>query len=590
MTHLETGVNWELMKFFSLILALLCSLPPALRADPVTDALSTIAQQHAADQAQVAALTAQVAQLKAAVPIVPPVKGWLGTNIAGNSLGGTDAKWIDLTHQAGGWYNTPETPAAAIATDQWGGKSISPASFNADGYPLVPAESLIQANGYPPADYAVSWAGSGTVEIGWVTKWIPNGSGNGGTITLGSANQQFKITIHKTDPANPVRQMRIVPVGTAANPTLYRAQYTALLAKFSCLRSMDAQSINTNDDIHWPDRVTPSQWCQTGQQHGLQGMALEYLVAMANEAHVDLWVNIPINADADYVAHMAQICHGVNGRVHVEYGNEIWNSTLGICAKTIQKLADDPVLAYGFDGTIVGGRITPYLDAAGKPKLGTDSLTRAARCAVERARANAVIFRAVFADRPGALKCVWAGQAAWDAWAKNGLEWEAAKYGNTIFDELAIAPYFVFNWKPGYFPATGGTVADIFSGVDLFLNNDLPAELDAHQKLAAQYRLSLVAYESGQHFYPQSDIQQQLNADPTGRNITDITYLAQLDPRMGTAYTKYMQVLHDRGVTLDMNYSFISPWSKWGYWGSWRSLADSNPRTAALLNECQRSN
>jgi hypothetical protein len=327
-------------------------------------------------------------------------------------------------------------------------------------------------------------------------------------------------------------------------------------------------------------------------------MALEYLVAMANEAHVDLWVNIPINADVDYVQHMAQVCHGCKKRVHVEYGNEVWNSTMPLCQKSILKLSDDPAGAFNYDGTINNGQVAPYLNDSGNPRLGTDSLTRAARCTIERARANAIIFRQVFADRPGALRCVWAAQAAWDAWARNGLEWEAAKFGNTagnntgrsVFNELAIAPYFIFNWKPAYFPATGGTLDQIFAGVDQFFANDLPGQLDSHAALAQKYGLKLVCYESGQSFWPGSDIQQQLVADPTGKSITDITYLAQLDPRMGTAYDKYFSILHAHGVTHCEHYTFIGSWNKFSYFAAWRSLTDVNPRTVSLLAECRRSN
>ena len=574
------------MKFSIIFLAFVSLLAAKVCADPVTDALSTIAAQHQQDQATIQQQSAQITALKAAIPAPQPApKGWLGTNIASNGYAGTDAKWADITHQATGWYNIPATPAAAILTDQYGGKTIAPAYFTADGYPLCPAQADIYPTGYPTGDYAVTWEGAGTISFGSAVKFAAGANGNSGTITISNLSQPVRIAVNP-DPKNPIRNLHIwcpgYGPGTANAALVYRKEYSALLGRFSCVRTMDAQDTNTNDDVNWTDRVTPNQWCQTGTNiHGLHGMALEYLVTMANEAHVDLWVNIPINASADYVAHMAQICHGCNGKVHVEYGNEVWNSTMPLCQKAILKVSDDPITAFNYDGPIIGGKITPYLDAAGKPRLGTDSLTRAARRTVEGARANAIAFRAVFADRPGALKCVWAGQAAWNAWAQNGLDWEAAKFGATIFDELAIAPYT--NSAPG------SSLDQLFANLNAWLDASLPGQLDSHQSIAQKYGLKLVCYESGQSFWPQSDIAQQLNADPTGKNITDITYLAQLDPRMGAAYDKYFSILHAHGVTHCEHYSFIGSWNKFSYFNAWRSISDSNPRTQSLLAEAGKS-
>ena len=57
---------------------------------------------------------------------------------------------------------------------------------------------------------------------------------------------------------------------------------------------------------------------------------LESIVELANEAHKDLWVQVPAMATNDYVTQLAQLIHQRLDpalKVYVEYSNEDWNSS-----------------------------------------------------------------------------------------------------------------------------------------------------------------------------------------------------------------------------------------------------------------------
>jgi fibronectin type 3 domain-containing protein len=93
-------------------------------------------------------------------------------------------------------------------------------------------------------------------------------------------------------------------------------------------------------DTAWADRVQVTDAYQAGlasRNTGgkqSQGVAWEYMILLANATHHDMWINIPVSADDDYVNQLAQLI--LNGNqytrgldkdlnVYVELSNEVWN-------------------------------------------------------------------------------------------------------------------------------------------------------------------------------------------------------------------------------------------------------------------------
>jgi hypothetical protein len=151
---------------------------------------------------------------------------------------------------------------------------------------------------------------------------------------------QNLLIVNLKNTAAGVKNIRIIRPGYPANTKqIFTTAYLRALKPFAIIRFMDFLSTNnyptwvgketTNYD--WSERRLPSDATQTdvGDKHGV---ALEYAAELANEENQDLWVNVPDNANDDYVRHMAALLHKLvkpNLRIYVEYSNEVWNWGFG---------------------------------------------------------------------------------------------------------------------------------------------------------------------------------------------------------------------------------------------------------------------
>ena len=127
------------------------------------------------------------------------------------------------------------------------------------------------------------------------------------------------------------------------------------LAHFTTIRTMQtgggASGKTTGLDTVWSGRTKPWSSQQASSEVGrVGGVAIENLIAMANQVNKDLWIHIPFLVDDDYIRKMAQVLRygsdGVNPYIseqtspvfaplkpnlnlYVEFGNEIWNGGAG---------------------------------------------------------------------------------------------------------------------------------------------------------------------------------------------------------------------------------------------------------------------
>ncbi len=127
---------------------------------------------------------------------------------------------------------------------------------------------------------------------------------------------------------------------------LFTNEFLTAMRKFKLIRGMDFVSANTNPQRIWSERTRPNFFGHPGDN----GQSWELLVALANAADRDVWLNLPVRADDDYIRKLAQLVkYGSDGnmpytsvqanpaypplkpglRVYVEYGNEVWNSGPG---------------------------------------------------------------------------------------------------------------------------------------------------------------------------------------------------------------------------------------------------------------------
>jgi len=112
------------------------------------------------------------------------------------------------------------------------------------------------------------------------------------------------------------------------------------------IRTMDFIEANRNPTTTWGERRKPNR---IGQGNEL-GQAWETMVQLANATNRDIWINVPVRANDEYILKLAKLFkYGSDGsepynsaqakpvypplkpsrKVYVEYGNEIWNSSPG---------------------------------------------------------------------------------------------------------------------------------------------------------------------------------------------------------------------------------------------------------------------
>lgn len=124
-------------------------------------------------------------------------------------------------------------------------------------------------------------------------------------------------------------------------PKLFTDDFLATLngINFSAIRFMVFTNTNGMDPLYpaatpWSKRKLTTD---AGQNPLLplgktDGGAWEYVISLANTVNKDVWINVPISADAGYVRHLAQLLKDSlksNLNIYVESSNEVWNTAPG---------------------------------------------------------------------------------------------------------------------------------------------------------------------------------------------------------------------------------------------------------------------
>jgi hypothetical protein len=321
---------------------------------------------------------------------------------------------------------------------------------------------------------------------------------------------------------------------------------------------------------------------------------LELIFELSNLLDADPWVAMPHWADDTYVAEFARLAHArlaPHLSVYVEYANEVWNTAypFNVYGNEIEGWAHD--------------RWPNVTDAEGGPVSGFDK--RMNYFGMRSAQICA-LWKEVWREEARRVRCVMGG-APWDIPTETALScpiYVAERQGDiphcaTQMDALAVAPYF-----GGYISdspnAEGGHFEQLLEwtqaddgGLDLLFYElrtgallqaafhqfgaiEAAAQIARNNKpLADRYRLTLIAYEGGQHLAPVSHLGttcvpwQQLPECAPARAIQELYIAANRDARMGELYAAYLEAWRAAGGTLLVHYHALGqPAYRFGAWGA----------------------
>lgn len=483
--------------------------------------------------------------------------------------------------------DTAETPLMNRAKlgGAWGIRSVQTISrswLNADGFPIVSAPNGDHWESNVPLDpvtgsgfdqtYVLRWKGTGTLDVGLaqITARDTN------RVTFTNQHGFVLVNINSTTASDPVRDISVVradqvaayDAGEQFNPSFVNR----VVKPFHSFRTMDWDLTNNSTETNWTDRQKPTD-------ANFTRMPLELEVALANEAGVDLWKNIPAQATDDYIRQTVSYIKAnlsPSLKLHLEYSNEVWNT--------------------GFTQTTWAGTQAQ--------NLWNISTWGATTFYGYRAAQMASIAWSVFGADSTQLKPVLAGWFSWtgtevrDAAA---LGVSKAKLGSiaSLFREYAIAAYFgdalgagfgneadraiVLDWAKD--PTTAGLDKAFqqleHGGLLAYQGSSLDDDKNIYEPVHAAWAkangLTMVGYEGGLAFY------YFLADQSTKATLTDFYNRLAADPRMGTLYTRWLNDFKANGGAFIEAYNDVGTISEFGPWGALPSIyAPDTPRFAAM--------
>lgn len=454
----------------------------------------------------------------------------LGINLAGIAWYNTELPFVDQFRMAGDWSLKLVHPPA-------GARPALKPKLDAEGWVTeVPEGAWAEAplagvSRLAAGEWTVLYEGAGRIELWGLIEDVRYASGRASFRVPAQKESLLWLRIWRTDPANPVRRIRVLMPGHAAsyarepwNPSLLR-RWSGVAA----LRFMDFMATNNSSLARWQDRPRPEHASFSGR-----GVPLEWLAELANRLGAAPWFCMPHLAEDDYVREFAALARRRLDpalKVYVEYSNEAWNTLFAQHRHAAQR------------GRALG--------------LAADDFQAALRYSAMRSAQIFRLWEEAFGGKQRLVR-VLGSQAVNPASAQTLLD--AAGGGA---DALAIAPYLALAPSPRGRP-TDEEVARwplerLFAELDLELAK-VERAVRANAALAARRGLALVAYEGGQHL---AGILGGENNDA----LTALFAAANRDARMGDLYRRLYQTWECAGGDLFCHFSSVNPSNKWGSWG-----------------------
>ncbi len=472
---------------------------------------------------------------------------------------------------------------------------------NQSGYPTEAARAVMWAP-YASGTYSVTWDGAGTFTFsdlgsGAFTKGPDQDGHHTGTLRY-VANSQISLNVQTP----PISNLHIMSPSTDYEPGhVFRRDFLRRLAPFSTLRMMDPLKTNSNTVIRWSERNWPDQFSAAKAN----GMPYEDIIRLANESGKDVWINVPVLADDNYVCRMARLFRfGEPGdrsdapcdpaapaappagavplssgiKLYVEFSNEIWNWAFPAVGSVFCMVWGVPDDRYNdppqFNATCPWG-ITAPTSAIGQAALANASLPwstnaweRTSQYVAVLTRRISTVFRTVFASAPDQVKVVLDAQCAnpeGDATSQLAFLRDAYGDARQTFDMMAVAPYLDLVAADGNQVTLSGSsqteqLNSLFANLNTSLQSTIASWLSRDKTVAARFGIPLISYEGG----------QGLN----GSAFQQLKQTAQDDSRMYDTTIALMETWK-RIVGTNALFNYYSFSNKRGEYGSWGALENA---------------
>ena len=485
-------------------------------------------------------------------------KSPIGSNLAGIADWATELPFIDIFKTSRDWISCKE--------GVWGDDRKLDLDANGWIRSLQPGQcaralALWDTNRFPAGNYTVLYEGDGDIvyDEGASNRFVAAESVPGRHIVdidPKRGNQGLLLTITRTNPDNPIRNIRVLMPGgvcteemtrwcDASNgcgeagscepfdknydKVIFNPYFIKEVQRYSVIRFMDWMATNDSKVSKWSERprLEDARW-------STHGVPLEVMVELANRIKVEPWFNMPHLADDDYITRFATQVHkslDAKSRVWVEFSNEVWNGIF----------QQNPDVARCESGKGEDG-----------------DYNKSHLCYAERSLEVFALWRSAFLDNPGRVVRVLGSQSE-SAWATKRILGHRDAYKHA--DAVAIAPYFGQTARPENTDELVGMNVDAL--VKQVKEQTLPktiADIKEQAGLAAEHQLPLVAYEGGPAF------DATFGAENNDR-INALFDAINRDPRLAAMYIELLNAWKGAGAQLFVNYTSCDPFSKWGRFG-----------------------
>lgn len=465
---------------------------------------------------------------------------YLGANLPAIADWSRTPVYADLVKQARR-FGPPGHP--------WGGPTDTTA-LGSDGWPVGDFGVFLKSGAGDAGTYQVSFNGQAAVapvasSNTTLAHQVYDPARNLTTLDVVRADGADQLVLAFTQTGSGIKNLKVVRPGyDALNPPLFATPFLDHIARFKTLRFMDWLKTNNSLVSSWSSRSTPGSHYASDA-----GVPWEHVIALANQAGKDIWINIPVRADDDYVLQLARLLKSSlhpAARIYVEYSNEVWNASFWQFG-TNRDLATAEVHANA-------ASTLTYDGSTDANKLG---FRRVARRGMEISN----IFRSVYGDAAmmNTVRPVFASQVVQPYIAQLGLNFIDALYGppSSYFYAFAGAPYYNLGARQ---TVDGLSTDEVLQAMDASVTR-LPNDnfFEKNIALTSWYNLPFLAYEGG--------------SDTFGSGSLAAKKAASLDPRMLDTCKRYMSTWYAQGGAMFM--WFTAGAGNWDTrYGTWELTPD----------------